>query len=314
MRARFRAIYFWRSFFFIAFLCCGGCTAFHDQRVVPLQFNFERGGSAQYFYMEKTLPKNPALPSVSAATYLFVVSGADCASLAQFLPRYFEGLEGESGDVKIYILQKRFISAQSRGNSCSKKFVEADYPAQWIADQLEFIQQKIAVIPISSTPARIVILGVSEGAEIAPILAKKLPAVSHLVLLSNGGLSPIDALILQRKKNHAPLPDFLGNLNKLGENYRAYELGRTWKYWHQIAQIQQMDNLLSLNIPILMAMGEADAIVPYESALYARRQFELQGRTNLKVLIYPDADHKLESGKGSFMPNFFHQMDLWLGM
>lgn len=284
--------------------------------VVPQVFYFSQGGNAEYFHLEKKLPKS-AISSLNAdrnaRTLLFVISGADCGSFAPLLPHYFRGLEGGFGDVKIFILQKRHISYLSHPQKCSDDFVSMDHPSQWLADQFEFIQQKISLVSVDQTYNRIVLLGISEGAEIAPLIAQKIPAITHLVLLSNGGMPPIDALKLQREKNGTSVPAFISNLNKIPEVNGVRQLGRSWKYWVQISKINQIENLLSLHIPILMAMGEEDPVVPVESAMFAKRQFEMAGKANLRVLIYAGAGHQLEADGINYLSDFFHKMDLWLG-
>lgn len=284
--------------------------------VQPLVFNFADGKIAQYFYLKKNLlsvKKSPTNP----ITYVFVVGGSDCASFAYFLPQYFRGLEGESGDVHIYMLQKRYISPYSWGRvwGCSHKFVRSDHPEQWLADQAEFIRQQLSSLP-QAPKQRVVLLGISEGGEIAPILAQRIPETTHLVILANGGLDPLDAYALQRSKQGLVIPE---KLNALLEKQVLSEpenssliLGRTESYWLQISKIQQIENLLLLNIPILMAMGMKDQVVPIESAWYAKEIFEKQSNKNLTLITYPEADHSLASQKKNFLPDFFHKMDMWL--
>ena len=292
---------------------------FHNNKSVqPFTYHFADGGNAQYFYLKKNITSTRKSPT-EPITYVFVVGGSDCTSFAHFLPQYFRGLEGESGDIHLYMLQKRFISEHTWGRSfgCSKQFVQADYPEQWIADQLEFIQQQLTVLQKSSN-RRVVLLGISEGGEIAPILARRIPQTTHLVILANGGLDPLDAYSLQRTKMGLAPSDKLRKLldaPELGARKNtSLILGRTATYWLQVNNIQQIENLLLLKIPILMAMGIDDSVVPIESAWYAQEQFEKQGNKNLSVLTYPNADHSLSSKSVNFLPDFFHKMDVWLGV
>jgi pimeloyl-ACP methyl ester carboxylesterase len=306
-----------------ALLLSAGCShtitqvhSSNNKSVQPLVFTFSDGNSAQYFYLKKTLSstlKSPADP----VTYMFVVGGSDCTSFSHFLPQYFRGLEGESGDLHIFMLQKRFINARTWGRSfgCSQQFVRADYPEQWIADQLEFIQQQLSVLG-KHPNRRIVLLGISEGGEIAPIIAQRIPQTTHLVILANGGLDPLAAYSLQRSKQGLmPSEKLLKLLEEpvLGKSKSTDRiLGRTAAYWLQVNNIQQIETLLLLNMPILMTMGEEDQVVPIESAWYAKDEFEKQSNKSLTLVTYPGADHSLASQKINFLPDFFHKMDLWL--
>lgn len=282
----------------------------------PSRYTFSDGGKAQYFYLKKSLASS-LNSSADPVTYVFVVGGADCTSFAHFLPQYFRGLEGESGDIHIYMLQKRFIGAYTWGRSfgCSHQFVRADYPAQWIADQLEFIQQQLSFLEMHPN-RRIVLLGISEGGEVAPILAQRIPQTTHLVILANGGLNPMDAYALQRAKQGLAPSEALSKLLAKPELDASKNtdliLGRTATYWLQVNKIQQIENLLLLKIPILMTMGMDDRVVPIESAWYAKQIFENQSNKNLTLITYPGANHSLASESVNFLPDFFHKMDLWL--
>ena len=282
----------------------------------PSRYTFSDGGEAQYFYLKKSLASS-LNSSADPVTYVFVVGGADCTSFAHFLPQYFRGLDGESGDIHIYMLQKRFIGVHTWGRNfgCSHQFVRADYPEQWIADQLEFIRHQLSLLE-ERPNRRIVLFGISEGGEVAPILARRLPQTTHLVILANGGLAPLDAFVLQRSKQGLAAPEALRDLlakpeQDANENAELI-LGRTATYWLQINKIKQIENLLLLNIPILMTMGMDDQVVPIESAWYAKKTFENQSNKNLTLITYPGANHALASENVNFLPDFFHKMDLWL--
>jgi alpha-beta hydrolase superfamily lysophospholipase len=289
---------------------------YKNKSAQPFTYTFADGGKAQYFYLKKNLT-SALISSGHPVTYLFVVGGSDCTSFAYFLPQYFRGLEGESGDVHIYMLQKRYVSPYSWGRvwGCSENFIHADRPEQWLADQTEFIRQQLLSLPQGSQQ-RVVLLGISEGGEIAPILAQRISQTTHLVILANGGLDPLDAYSLQRAKQglapSAALRKLLENPVLDASKNTDLILGRTATYWLQVNNIQQIENLLLLKMPILMTMGEEDQIIPIESAWYAKDEFEKQSNKNLTLITYPDADHSLTSQKINFLPDFFHKMDLWL--
>lgn len=305
------------------FLLLAGCSypanlldIYNNKSPSPSAFTFKDGGKAQYFYLKKSLSSS-LRSSNDPVTHVFVVGGADCTSFAHFLPQYFRGLEGESGDMHIYMLQKRFIGPRTWGRNfgCSRKFLRADHPEQWIADQVEFIGYQLSLLD-ERPNRRIVLLGISEGGEVAPILAQRLPQTTHLVILANGGLAPLDAFALQRAKKGLAAPEALRDLlakpdQDANENAELI-LGRTATYWLQINKIKQIENLLLLNIPILMTMGVDDQVVPIESAWYAKKTFENQSNKNLTVITYPGANHALVSESVNFLPDFFHKMDLWL--
>ena len=312
-----------------AALCClQGCAylgalrhTYSAQAVPAQQFRFHDGGQAIYFSLDKSL-RHDGLAEAGAPveTLLFVISGSDCTSMQYFLPQYFRGLEGESGPLRIFILQKRHIDPRTWGRSwgCSEEFIRADHPAQWIADQSEFIHAQLALVRTAPMrPRRIVLAGISEGGEIVPSVAQFIPDLTHAVIVANGGMDPINAYRLQASRHgFTSVLDALPNLaqpmpadpdavaNRIG--------GRTWRYWDELKQIKYAENLLALQIPLLVAMGDADQSVPIESAWALREGFSQHGKSNLTLLVYPGADHALQSGQRSHLADFWHALDLWL--
>ncbi len=293
------------------------------------EFQFRDQGRAIYFRFDKSSSFHRQGSPV--ATFLFVIAGSECGSMQSYLPDYFRGLEGESGPLRIFILHKRHIEAgQEPGRSCSAAFVRDDYPERWLQDQTEFILASLAQAaaegrPQHAPPARVVVMGISEGAEIAPLLALRIPAVTHLVLLGNGGMQPLDSyrLLATKTATKAANADISRQLAALElalarpapadpDAPAALVNGRSWLYWSQLRELRHTDNLLALSLPIFMGMGEADASVPVESAYYLQRRFAAAGKHNLSLHVYPGADHGLRSASRLYLPDFMHQLDLWL--
>lgn len=108
---------------------------------------FQDGGQAIYFTFNKRLDtRSPTAAPSEVETYLSAISSSDCISMKYLLSQYFRSLEGESGPIRIFILQKRFIEARTWGRvlGCSENFVQTDPPQRWIADQTEFINAQLA--------------------------------------------------------------------------------------------------------------------------------------------------------------------------
>src|SRR5205823_951899 len=182
---------------------CGGCayvqSILHASEESPSAnaFRFRDGGEAIYFTFVNGINHAERDPD----TYVFAFSGSGCASMKYWLPHYFRGLDGESGRLRIFVLHKRFIEEWTwdRIWGCSDAFVEADHPSQWLSDYTEFIETKLA----ERRPRRVVLLGISEGAEVIPWLAQRIAGVTHAVLLSSGGMDPLDAYRMQAEKHRS---------------------------------------------------------------------------------------------------------------
>lgn len=308
-----------RIFAVLCLLLCQACNHLDQQaNRVPVaitthEFHFDDGGKARYFVLDK----RPAQDIHSArspypTTYLFVIPGSDCLSMRSMLPHYFDGLEGKSGAARIFILHKRFITHQT-SRHCDTAFTKADHPSRWLADQSEFIRAELAAAKANGQqPQRVIIVGISEGAEIAPLLALRIPGITHLALLANGGMAPFDTYRLQMNRhglNHA-----LADIARLcpGASDEVEAAGRTCRYWKELQEIRHTDNLLALNIPIFIAMGEADVMVPIESALFIRDTFAAKGKTNLRLLTLPGAGHDFRRAGESDLPYLWAAFEQWL--
>ena len=299
----------------------------------PQRFRFADGGEAMFYVLDKDLallagPEEQSERSIRVDpadkridTFVFFISGSGCSSLRYFLPRYFDGLEGESGPIRVFMLQKRFIDERSWGRAfgCGHDFTRADHPDIWLADQYDFITAHVdAATTRHRRPVRIVIAGVSEGAEIAPLLARMVTGATHVVLLGNGGMPPMHAYRLQLARRGMRMPAELDALMAPRVALRAgladpdpstIIAGHTWQYWAELARLDPGRDLLALAIPVWVAMGEADDAVPIASALYLEQTFASHQRTNLFLKIYAGADHALSTNSRTNTADFWLSFD-----
>ncbi|MFZ6733386.1 alpha/beta hydrolase family protein [Undibacterium sp. Ji42W] len=278
------------------------------------EFKFSDGGKSIYFDMERK-PWQQRNEEQPLANVIFVISGSDCVSMGPFLPQYFSGLEGESGRTRIFIMHKRHILPGSNGVACGEAYKRADYPSHWQVDQLEFIRAQMTTLQAQGNmPQRLIIMGISEGAELAPVLAQQLPA-THLVLLSHAGMNALDVYASLAKKNPSMLPAWQQLQRGLSatpaDPDTARLHGRSWRYWSEIAAIPQTANLLALNIPILLAVGDADPVIPDDAIARLRQQFQAAGQV-IDIRHFPGAGHSLSTKDKNYLPDFMHQIDLWL--
>ena len=301
----------------LCLLLCQACNHL-DRRAndIPVSthtFHFEGGGKARYFVLDKRPKQNapsgiPSYPTV----YLFVIPGSDCGSMQGILPSYFDGLEGRPGATRIFILHKRFMGMDARGE-CSTDFIQADHPTQWIADQDAFIRAELSAAGANGQPLeRVAIVGSSEGAEIAPILAQRIPGITHVALLANGGMNPFDTYRLQMQRHgfHQAPADIERLCIAPSDDIMA--AGRTCRYWKELQAIRHTDNLLALDMPVFIAMGETDTMVPVEAAWHIRDQFAGRGKTNLHLLTFPDTGHDFHRNGESVLPYLWEALEQWL--
>ncbi|MFZ6766957.1 alpha/beta hydrolase family protein [Undibacterium sp. Di26W] len=301
-------------------LCCllSACNMAELQRgrtLVQLsQFQFSDGGKAIYYQLEKK-PWRQQDADGPLANLIFVISGSDCVSMGEFLPQYFSGMEGESGRTRILILHKRHIFPGSNGQSCGDAFVRADHPSRWQADQLQFMRTQLASLQQHGIrPRRVIVWGVSEGAELAPILAQQIQA-THLVLLSHAGMNAQDAyrsLAMYHPHMQQGWQALQNALLTVPADQDALRVhGRSWRYWSEIAAIPQTQNLLHAGIPIFLAIGEADPVIPPGAVDNLQQTFSLAGK-QIHISRFPGVGHSLGGKDVNRLPDFMHQVDNWL--
>ncbi len=285
--------------------------------VQSLSFRFADGAYASYFYLDKGEHSQSSFVPAADTGYenwIFVVGGSGCASMGRYLPGYFRGLEGESGVSRLWLLQKRHVGAQDDGSHCSTAFVQDDHFSRWQADQLEFIRFQLAQAPSNKT-IRVVMMGISEGAELAPVLALALPAATHLVLLAHSGdgaMGTYQTLARAYAHMHSGWKQLQAALSSTpSDPDRSLIHGRSWRYWSEIRAVDHLSNLRAWKGPVLWAYGEADALIP-KDAQAKLQQIVKPAPGQWRICVFPGADHGLRSSDHAYLPDLMWQLDRWL--
>lgn len=285
----------------------GSPPADEAPRPQAYRFPFRDGGQALYFVIDKG-----AVADRQPQAFLFVVPGSECVSMGPYLPQYFNGLDGAGGPFRIFILHKRFIEPHSNGKDCGRDFVEADHPSRWLADYSEFIAVQLQMARDNGAlPDKVIVLGISEGGEVVPLLAHRHPQITHVAIFANGGMNPADSFRLQARRHGfsreaAELEAFCQDAPAQSD-----AAGRSCRYWTEMFALDHTANLLALDIPILVAMGEADQAIPPDSARFLTERFAAEGKTNLTALLIPGADHALTRNGISLLPFLWGAFDRW---
>jgi len=279
---------------FITAAVLNGCSSkvghFVAANVSPLPQNeiqLSDGYKATYYYYKKGDVED-------TDTLLFFIGGSGHASLNYYLRPYFKGLNDNVG---IYALQKRYIGHRETGVfEASEKFHQFNYFSQWLKDQREFVNRILE--KHDDTVKNIVIFGVSEGGNTAAALASEISQITHLVILGSGGMKGIDEFRLWGKNNNIDFDSFYQEVNKYPESIEKRGVGKTYKYWASVLPVEPMDYFKKIDVPILVAIGEKDEMVPIESVNFLADEFKKLRKHNLTVKIFPDCNHVLTDTSG----------------
>ena len=270
------------------------------QAIEPQSHTFADGGRALYF--DWSAPGvRPSVPRL----LVFVVPGSGCTSMKYFFPGYFSGLNIPA---RFVALQKRGIRVDGwgDGDECPRDFLASDHPSRTLRDQVEFFEAMRASVP----DARVIVIGISEGAEIAADMARSLPSVSALVLIGHGGVAPLTAyqLLLEKykdkdKSGQSSMTIAAVTSPMIGDNELVH--GRSARYWRETFALKTDETLLALPIPIWIAVGERDASMPIEAADLMQQRIARQAHKSIRIVRFPGADHALCAPDRCYMREFF---------
>lgn len=174
----------------------------------------------------------------------------------------------------------------------------------WRAESAHLIIQKL-IKEGRVDPAKVVVLGFSEGAQVAPFVAEKSQQISHVLLFGGNGLNQLfDPIITARQSalmgqiSEEEAQETIDSLYTIYEEIYAQPnsidkrwWGHTFKRWSSFTQRDPLDALLKLDIPIYMANGSLDENSVL-SADYIKLEFIRKGKQNLTYKTYPNFDHQ----------------------
>jgi pimeloyl-ACP methyl ester carboxylesterase len=283
-------------------LFLSGCTAiqrtahmYGNDAPVAHTFQYGDGGSSSYYAFNIG-------NAAQADTVLFFYGATGCPSWKSVMPGYVAGL---TANARVFALNKRHVADRSMGFfDCGREFHLANNTERWVADHSEFIATQLD--RIAPRPRNVVLVGVSEGAIPAVKIAARTSAVTHLAIIGSGGYSLRQSLTTLQQKGTIGF-DVASGWQEISSDPSSIDkswYGNRYRWWSDVMDIAPIDDYLTLDIPILVGIGEQDESVPVESVRFLDAQFRRAGKHNLAVRIYPDADHRL-SRKGVSLRNEF---------
>lgn len=150
----------------------------------------------------------------------------------------------------------------------------------------------------------VVVIGHSEGSDVAAKLATKNKKITHLGYWSGGGPTQYYdfALFIRNEVNRGNLSEeeAIKQLDSLIKQAREIAnepnnidkkwYGHSYQRWASFTE-PSINNLLKVKIPIFIAMGSKDTAVPIESAYYIPIEFARHKKDNLTFKVYPELDH-----------------------
>lgn len=287
------------KFYFILSLLCVNCFA----QNIFLERTVKRLNDTEInYYFQPPFQAKPF-------PILLVVQGADCKSVYKSAKSTSKELTlaGVARlDVEKYGLDKN-------QDMCPASYFQHNRINQRVEDYLRVIQTLRN--SESNWNRQLFIVGGSEGAVVASIVASFVPETTKLVLLASGGGTTMrqNMLMLQSKLMSAEgktaeeietaMKETLKTMDemKLNPSHSKTWAGstNTYYWWASILDILPMNFTIDLNFPILVMHGTSDKAVDISDSRLLVDEFKKRGKKNLIYKEYPGLDHHWEDEKGN---------------
>lgn len=214
----------------------------------------------------------------------------------------------------------------------SKEFTDK-FSLEWRAETASLIIDKaLKLLPVETS--KIIVLGHSQGGQVAPKVAVLNKKVTHCVMLNCNTLNHLYDFVLQERlaaqKGEISFEESQKNIDSLYEDYKKffaepnsrtkYFYNETYYRWASFSVETPLENMLKLKIPIYLVAGGKDIFGSMTmNTDYAEIEFLRYKKTNLTYKVYPNANHFLqdeiiENGKTKLInrkPEIFTNIIEW---
>jgi dienelactone hydrolase len=186
----------------------------------------------------------------------------------------------------------------------SNEIYERSYSLQWRAGAAsKAIDYLVKRIPVDLK--HIIIMGYSEGSQVAPSVAVLNKKVTHVVCFVGNGLNQLyDFMINTRldvdrnnitaEQGQKIIDSLYNEYAKIYANPLATDrkwFGATFLKWSSFSQTTPLENMLKLKIPILYIAGGKDNNQTIIDMDYVKLEFLRKGKANLTYKVYPNSNH-----------------------
>ena len=253
-------------------------------------------GSTITFYLDKKGGRH----------LLVLMQGSDCNSVvhSKVINDRFAAVIGDADvlTVEKYALT-RSVPWNGSGDSpeCPASYYEHDSPRQraddylqvmsWLDEQLEYDD--------------IILLGGSEGALVAAMVASRSDKVSAVITLNGGGRFFVDDVFYSMSIDLPPeafeqakqgFLEFKGAIES-SESMTLVMSGHGFRWWKSMLAADQTELLLSVSAPLLIIQSELDKSVSPKLA-YDQARMLMKKRNNVEFRTVKGVDHKFHDPSG----------------
>ncbi len=299
-------------------------------------------------YYVSTPPATDKADSVIKRPLVLVIQGSGCNSLWQSVPASADAPNAMShiagslqslvrrdfgGEVRVLAVEKPGVNyldnpqPPGAGDPCSDTFKSQHTPQEWSAALSAALRQALALPGID--PSRVLVLGHSEGADMAAYVAQANPdIVTHAACLAGAGITQLFDMTQLAWAERTPGESVDARNERVQQIYNTWAAiqrdpgaidksawGHPYKRWSSFMAVSPVESLLATDprTQLFLAHGTADPAVPIASFDAGLAILASKGRTAV-VRRVAGADHGFtQPGEptGSGMKAIFAEAVTW---
>jgi pimeloyl-ACP methyl ester carboxylesterase len=175
-----------------------------------------------------------------------------------------------------------------------------DWRRDAASEAIDFLVKELRI-----DKSKIIVMGYSEGAQVAPAVGVKNKNVTHIVSFVGNALNQLYDFIVETRLSVAKgkmaaeegqrIVDSLyteyGKIYQDPLNTSKYWYGSSYLKWSSFSKNTPLENMLKLNIPILYVAAGKDNNQNIIDMDYAKLEFQRQRKNNLTYRVYPNCNH-----------------------
>ncbi|KZL20016.1 alpha/beta hydrolase family protein [Pseudovibrio sp. WM33] len=259
-------------------------------------------GSEITIYLKSQSPKD-------ATDLLVLIQGSDCNSVAHntLINEQFSQVLPEAD---VLTVEKYGITSDLSWDrssdvhpDCPADYIENDSPERRTADYIKTISQ----LKEGGIYERVFLVGGSEGAMVANMIAAKTDFVTASIALNGGGRKFLDTILYnikhtsnskeQEKEDTEGFTSFAMHVM----NSEPFELNmgdHGYAWWRYMLASDQLEILAQVDNPLLIVQGGKDINVSPEAVDQQIAKLAELNKTNVTYKPYPDMTHSFDGAEG----------------
>ncbi|EPJ52216.1 MAG: hypothetical protein OFPI_14910 [Osedax symbiont Rs2] len=238
---------------------------------------------------------------------LLVIQGSDCNSVHN--NSAISELELAWPGADLLLIEKYGItaalsySANETRTDCPASYLHRDSLEQRAADILQLLK----TVKAASNYQKVLMIGGSEGAVVANIVASQSKLINASASFNGGGRWFKDDVIHSIKNTTADTPERQAQIDGFSEmaakitanpEMQVVISGHGSAWWRSTLQLDQLAILSKVKPPVLIIKADSDQAVSVQSTDQMINTLITQGQTNISYKKYPGLDHSFRSADG----------------